>query len=1075
MFNRLIAWSLHNRLIVLAITLVLFIAGGAVMQRMSVDVFPEFAPPQVVIQTEAPGMAPTDVESLITYPLESAINGSPGVAAVRSKTSVGLSTITVVFDAGTDIYLDRQLVNERLQNVVGRLPPAAKPPVMLPVTSAVGWLVKYALVSDTLSPQDLRTLSDWEIRPRILALGGIASVVAIGGEVKQYQVRLDSDRMLAYRVSVDEVRLALMNANINVPGAFLQKAGQELIVSGIGRVVTLDDIRGTVINLRNGVPITVANVAEVALGPEIKRGDGAFGARDAVIGTVSKAYGADTVETTAKVEAALAEIQKTLPAGVSMDTKVFRQANFIESAIRNLRASLLEGAVIVIVVLFIFLMNWRASFITFLSMPASFVGGILVMSWLGVGINSMTLGGLAIAIGEVVDNGIITVENVARRLRLRRAAGTSGVGALGLVFDAVQEILNSVVYATLIIVLIFVPIFFLQDLAGRIFQPLGIAYIASVTASLVVAVTMVPALCYLLLVRGAERRDDDGVIRAHGGASTGRHDDQPAAATGHEKETGLVRWLKARFEPLLRLSLRHFWVVMGTSVVGLIVSIALLPFFGLSFLPEFREGNFVIAMNTLPGTSLEESMRLGRLVRQALLKYPQVVSIDQRAGRSELDEDAQPPNFSEFDVNLDFAKDRTMSADQLLEHIRDDLGNVPGAVFNVGQFIAHRFDEVESGVRAQVAIKIFGDELPHLFELGQQVRAILQDIPGAVDINLEQQISVPQVNIRIDRDRAARYGVNIGTVAEDIQTLLNGESLSSILEGRRSFDLVLRLKAGSRDRVEAIRDLLVDAPALDPPEGGKLPLRAVATIGVEDEPYAIGRESVRRLIVLGFNVQGRDLSAVIADTQREIDEKLKLPAGYSIEYGGQFESQRAANRTLLSFGLLALFGAVLLLYKAFGSFREAMLVLFNLPLAMIGGIVSLYFAGANLSVAAVIGFITLFGIATRNGIILVSHYNQVRAAGRPLEAVVVQGTMDRLVPVLMTALTAALGLLPLMFGSPVGKELEVPLAQVVVGGLFTSTLLNMVVVPTVYNRVELWRERRLLSTRPQSPSLEMPA
>ena len=1073
MFNRLIAWSLHNRLIVLAITLVLFVAGGAVLQRMAVDVFPEFAPPQVVIQTEAPGMAPTDVESLITYPLESAINGSPGVDAVRSKTSVGLSTITVVFDAGTDIYLDRQLINERLQNVASQLPPTAKPPVMLPVTSAVGWLVKYALVSSALSPQDLRTLSDWDIRPRILALGGIASVVSIGGEVKQYQVRLDPDRLLAYRISVDEVRLALKNANINVPGAFLQKPGQELIVSGIGRIASLDDIRSTVITLRAGVPITIANIAEVALGPEIKRGDGAFGHQDAVIGTISKAYGADTVKTTQKVEAALADIRRTLPAGVTMDTNVFRQANFIESAITNLRESLLQGALIVIIVLFLFLMNWRASLITFLSMPASFVGGILVMRLLGVGINSMTLGGLAIAIGEVVDNGIITVENVVHRLRLRRASGSSTGSALTLVFDAVQEILNSVVYATLIIVLIFVPIFFLEDLAGRIFRPLGIAYIASVSASLVVAVTMVPALCHLLLVRRSEKRSGEVLGEAGGTAVETTEAVVSGSADSHDRETGFVLWIKARFERLLRFSLNHFWIVMGTATAALLAALAVLPFFGLSFLPEFREGNFVIAMNTLPGTSLEESMRLGKLVREDLLKYPQVVSIDQRAGRSDLDEDAQPPNFSEFDVNLDFGKDKSMSADALIEHIRSDLGNVPGTVFNVGQFIAHRFDEVQSGVRAQVAIKIFGDQLPTLFQLGQHARTILQSIPGAVDINLEQQISVPQVNIRIDRIKAARYGINVGAVAEDIQTSLNGETLSVVLEDRRSFDLVLRLGERSRDHVEAIRNILIDAPALELANGGdKVPLREVATISIDDEPYAIGRESVRRLIVLGFNVQGRDLSAVIADSQREIGDKLKLPAGYSIEYGGQFESQRAANRTLFSFGLLSLFGAILLLYKAFGNIREALLVLFNLPLAMIGGIFALLLAGATLSVAAVIGFITLFGIATRNGIILVSHYNQLRAAGRPLEEVVVQGTMDRLVPVLMTALTAALGLLPLMFGSPVGKELEVPLAQVVLGGLFTATLLNMVVVPTVYNRVERWRERGHVVAIPHVTSTE---
>ncbi|MBL6751659.1 MAG: efflux RND transporter permease subunit [Nevskia sp.] len=1069
MFNRLIAWSLHNRLIVVALTLVLFVAGGYVLQRMPVDVFPEFAPPQVVIQTEAPGMSPQDVEALITYPLESAINGSPGVNAVRSKTSVGLSTITVVFDSGTDIYLNRQLVNERLQNVVGQLPPGSKPPVMLPVTSSVGWLVKYALTSDTLSPQELRTLSDWTIRPRILALGGIASVVAIGGEVKQYQVRIDPERLLAYQLSVDEVRRALQKSNVNVPGAFVQRAGQELIVSGIGRVTSLEDLRSTVVTLRGDVPITVGNVAEVAIGAEIKRGDGAYGTHDAVIGTVSKAYGADTVTTTYKVEASLRDIQKTLPAGVQMDLQVFRQANFIESAIRNLRSSLLQGALIVVAVLFLFLMNARASLITFLSMPASFAGGLLALHALGIGINSMTLGGMAIAIGEVVDNGIITVENVVRRLRLNRAAAAPRP-TQQLVFDAVREILNSVVYATLIIILIFLPIFFLQDLAGRIFRPLGVAYIASVTASLAVAVTMVPALCYLLLVRGGEKATDAGLTID--GSATSVADTMAVSAHDTEGETRFVLGLKRRFKGVLLFALRHFWVVTGSSMLALAAALALLPFFGLSFLPEFREGNFIIAMTTLPGTSLDESMRLGTLVRKDLLRYPQVVSIDQRAGRSELDDDAQTPNFSEFDVRLDFSKDPNMPADVLLAHIRQDLADVPGVVFNVGQFIAHRMDEVQSGVRSQAAIKLFGDQLPTLFQLGQQVRSIVGTISGTVDINLEQQISVPQVNIRIDRIKAARYGVNVGAVAEDIQTLLNGETLSGVLEGARTFDLVLRLPDQARDRVEAIRDIPIDAPVLNPPASAKVPLRAVAEVSVQDEPYAISRESVRRMITVGFNVQNRDLSAVIKDTQAALAAKLKLPAGYYVEYGGQFESQRQANRTLLGFGVLALFGAVLLLYKAFGNLREACLVLFNLPLALIGGIVALFLGGANLSVAAVIGFITLFGIATRNGIILVSHYNQLRAAGRPLEEVVVEGTLDRLVPVLMTALTAALGLVPLLFGSPVGKELEVPLAQVVLGGLVSATLLNMVVVPTVYHRIEHWRERRHLAAHAQINPLE---
>lgn len=1069
MFNWLIAWSLKNRLITLALTLVLFVAGGFVLKRMAVDVFPEFAPPQVVVQTESPGLAPQDVESLITYPLESAINGTPGVDAVRSSSAVGLSTIVVVFQAGTNIYVDRQLVNERLQSVTGNLPPGTTPPVMLPVTSAVGWLVKYALTSDSLSAMDLRTLSDWEIRPRILALGGIASVVSIGGDIKQYQVRLDPQRMLAYRVSLEDVRSALDSANINVPGAFVYRGAEELVVTGQGRVVTLEDLRQTIIRVRGGVPITLANIADVALGGEIKRGDGAFGDKLAVIGTISKIYGADTVTTTAKVEQALASIKKDLPAGVQIDTQVFRQANFIESAIHNLKSSLLQGALIVIAVLFLFLANWRASFITFFSMPASFVGGLLAMYALGIGINALTLGGLAIAIGEVVDNGIITVENVVRRLRLNRNAATPKP-AMVVVFDAVQEILNSVVYATLIVIMIFVPIFFLEGLAGRIFSPLGVAYITSVLASLVVAVTMVPALCYLLLVRRDEQKEvDERELLAPPTVAESEHAE---GKHGEERETRFVLALKRRFSVLLEAALRHPKAVVAISLLMLLGALALLPFFGTSFLPEFREGNYIIAMTTLPGTSLEESMRLGAVVRKDLLRYPQVLTVDQRAGRSELDEDAQPPNFSEFDVKLDFTRDSKMSAEELLQHIREDLAQIPGTVFNVGQFIAHRMDEVQSGVRAQVAVKIFGDNLSQIYQLGQQMRGIVAQVKGAVDVNLEQQIRVPQVSIKVDRQRAARYGIRVGDVLGDVETYLNGRTVSKVLEGRRTFDLYVRAEAPDRERIDAIRQLLIDAPALSSSGDAKIPLAQVAGVSVEDQPYVINRENTQRRVVLAFNVQGRDLGTVIGEVQREVAEKVKLPPGYYVEYGGQFQSQQDANRVLLGFGSLAVFVALMLLYKAFGNFAEALLVLLNLPLAMIGGIVALFLSGAEMSVAAVIGFITLFGIAARNGIILVSHYNQLRSEGTKLAEVVLQGTLDRLVPVLMTAATAALGLIPLLWGSPVGKELERPLAQVVLGGLFTSTFLNMVVIPTLYNALEGRRLKRAvaLSEHPANPA-----
>lgn len=1056
MFNRLIAWSLQYRFIVLAITAVAFIVGMYFLNDMPFDVFPEFAPPQVVIQTEAPGLAPQDVEALITYPLESAINGTASVDVVRSSSSVGLSTIVVVFQSGTDIYRDRQLVNERVQSVAGNLPAGTQAPVMLPLTSAVGWLVKYSLTSKTVSPMDLRTISDWDIRPRILSLGGIASVVSIGGEVKQYQVRLDPLRMLAYGVSAEDVRQALGSANINAPGAFLQRGSEELIISGQGRARSLDDLRQTVITSRKGVPITLANIADIGLGGEIKRGDGAFGNDLAVIGTVSKIYGTDTVTTTTKVEQALADIRNDLPPDVQLNTKVFRQANFIDSAIHNLMVSLFEGALIVIVVLFVFLMNWRASFITFFSMPVSFVGGIIVMHLLGIGINAMTLGGLAIAIGEVVDNGIITVENVVRRLRLNRNA-VKPIPAMEVVFDAVQEILNSVVYATLIVSMIFVPIFLLPGLAGRIFSPLGVSYIASVIASLVVAVTTVPALCYLMLVRSSEQLESN-TQALHPMSAAKLPANAVKVEQEREHETHFVVGLKSRFLKILTTSLAHPKQVVGISFALLIGALALLPFFGRSFLPEFHEGNYVIAMTTLPGTNLMESMRLGAQVRKVLLAYKQVLSVDQRAGRSDLDEDAQPPNFSEFDVVLDFSKDPEMPADELLRRIRADLANIPGTVFNVGQFIAHRMDEVQSGIRSQVAIKIFGDDLDLLYKLGQQVQGILGGVKGAVDVNLEQQIRVPQVSIRVDRARAARYGVRVGDVLQDIVMYLNGETVSKILEGQKTFDLYVRLAGSGRTNVSDIRDLLIDAPLLG--AGRKMPLHELAAVDVRDEPYIINREAAKRRLVVGFNVEGRDLGSVIGETENNIAAQVKLPPGYYIEYGGQFQSQQEANRVLTGFGAIAVIVALMLLYKVFGNFRESLLVLLNLPLAMIGGVVSLFLAGADMSVAAVIGFITLFGIASRNGIILVSHYNQLRHEGKPLTEVVVQGTLDRLVPVLMTAATAALGLFPLLWGSPVGKELERPLAEVVLGGLFTSTFLNMVVIPTLYNQIELWRETR---------------
>lgn len=1064
MFNTIIRWSLNNKLIIAVATAIFFGVSIYLVGQMPVDVFPEFAPPQVVVQTEAPGFSPEDVETLITFPIESTVNGTPGVDTVRSSSSVGLSTIVIVFKWGTDIYTARQLINERIQSVTGRFPPGTKPPIMLPVTSAVGWLVKYSLTSDTVSPMELRTISDWQIRPRVLSIGGVASVVSIGGEVKQYQVLVDPLKLRAFDMTLAQVKEAVEKSNINVPGGFLYRGGEEFVVTGVGRITSLDDLRRTVVSVRNdGTPITLSQLAEVKIGPEIKRGDGAFMNNPAVIGTISKAYSADTLTTTYRVEKALEEIKAQLPQGVRMNYHIFRQADFIESAIKNLKDALWQGGVIVMVVLFLFLYNFRASFISLIAMPLSLLAGLVVLRIFGIGINSMTLGGLAIAIGIVVDDAIIDVENVFRRLRLNRAL-PHPEPVLGVVFKGSTEIRNSIVYATFIIIIAFFPVFLLSGFEGRIFAPLGIAFIVSVLCSLFVAVTTTPVLCYLLLTHKEERERDRKLVQL------GVRLLKPAAAcnpgldnskeSGHvevEKEGALVRFLKGIYERVLHQSINRFYLMMGISLILIIGAIAMLPFFGRSFLPEFREGNFIIALSTLPGTSLHESMRLGSLIRKNLTdksKYPEIVSIAQRAGRAELDEDAQPPNFSEFDLTIKYGK---RPADELIEAIRNDLKQIPGVAVNVGQFISHRIDEVLSGIRAQVAIKIFGPDLMKLRSLGKQVRDIMGTVKGVEDLQLEQQIDVPQIIVKYDRGKAARYGLNIGDLAGITETALNGTTVSQVLEGQKTFDLFIRLNKESRDNIEAIKNVLVDTPT-----GAKIPLGEVASIHIENRPYTINREQVQRRIVVQFNVSGRDLSSVIAEAKQKIESQVKLPSSdYFIEYGGQFESQQRATKVLTIFGIGVILGIFMMLYQAFGNAREATMVMVNLPLALIGGVYGVFFTGGELSVPSLIGFITLFGIATRNGVILITHYTQLwREKGLSLRDAVVRGSLDRLNPILMTASVAALGLVPLLLGGPTGKEIERPLAIVILGGLFTSTFLNLVVIPALYIRVETWRERR---------------
>ncbi len=1018
MFDWITRWSLRNRLLTVVAFVVILIVGTFVVWRITLDVLPEFAPPQVVIQTQAPGLSPEDVETLITFRIEAAVNGTPGVDVVRSKSSAGLSTVIVVFDWGTNIYTARQLVNERLQEVREQFPPGTEAPVMLPLTSAVSWLVKFSLQSDKVALLDLRTLCDWDIRNRLLSIPGVASVVCMGPGPKQYQVLLSSSKLLQYNVSVKDVVEALRETNRNVPGGFHVIPGQEYVVTGVGRITSLEDLRKTVVAEREGIPIPLERVAEVRFGPEFPRGDSAYMGKPAIIGTVSKLFGADTLTVTYKVEQALAEIQRSLPTGVEMQAKIFRQATFIESSLENLRRALLEGAVVVAAVVILFLFNMRASLVILTAMPLSLVLGILTLRAFGVGINAMTLGGLVIAVGVVVDNAIIYGEIIFRRLRENRQK-ENPLPSLQVVFHACHEIKDSVVYATWIILVVFGPIFLLTGVEGRIFTPLGLAFTASLFASLIVAVTLTPVLCSLFLARA-----------------------KVVGREGPEQESSTIRILKDYYDRLLRPSLNRPGLVIAVSLILLTISIVMFPFLGRSFLPEFHEGNFILAVTSLPGTSLQESMRIGYRMTEMLRKYPEVVSVSQRVGRAELDEDAMPPNFIEFDILLRYGK---RDPEKLIHAIREDLEKIPGVAVNLGQFIAHRLDEVLSGIRAQIAIKIYGPDLDRLLEKGQQVEQVLAGIKGITDLQLEQQIRVPEVRIKVNRERAARLGLNAGGVLETAQIAFNGEHISQVIEGQKSFDLFVWFDEESRRDTQAMRGVLVDGH-----NGVKVPLSQVAEVALENRPYFINRERVQRRIAVQANVTGRDLGSVIAEAQEKIAKQVNLPPGYFVEYGGQFESQQEATRVLLSYGVIAIVAIFVLLYKAFNSVRASLLVMANLPLALIGGVAAIFLAGKVMSVPSLIGFIGVFGIAARNGIILVSRYRQLRAEGKSRDEVVVEGSKERLAPVLMTAAAAALGLLPLLFGDIAGKELERPMANVILGGLLTSTFLNMIVVPVLF-------------------------
>jgi CzcA family heavy metal efflux pump len=1016
MLNKLIAWSLRNRVLVLAFAALLLVAGSWTAARMPVDVFPDLTAPTVTVLTEAHGMAPEEVEALVSFPIETGVNGATGVRRVRSSTAQGISVVWVEFEWGTDIFRARQIVAEKLQTVASALPAGASAPVLAPVASVMGEIMMIGLTGPQ-PPQELRTVADWTLRRRLLAVPGVAQVIPIGGEVKQYQVLADPARMLATGVTLDEVLRAAAGSNANASGGVYMDRGQEYVIRGIGRIQNAAEIGQTVVAVRNGVPVLLTQVADVAVGPAPKYGEGAVDAKPGVVLAVQKQPGANTLELTRRIEMELTEMQRTLPKGMTVRSELFRQADFITVAIHNVLKALRDGALLVVVILFLFLWNFRTTAISILAIPLSLVVAIFAMKLLGITINTMTLGGMAIAIGALVDDAIIDVENVFRRLKENHHLPVEARRpALRVIYEASREIRSSIVNATLIIIVVFMPLFFLGGVEGRLLRPLGFAYVVAILASLLVAVTVTPVLCAYLL--------------------------PTAKAVQEERESRLVHWLKARYSRILEWVLARPKHVLAGAVTAVVAAAACVPFLGSAFLPEFNEGALTVSVVTVPGTSLAEADAIGQRVEQILLANPSVRNTDRRQGRAELDEHAQGVNAAEIDVTLKEDVDK----EPLFDALRREFSAIPGTNVTIGQPIGHRIDHMLSGTRANIAVKIFGPDLYELRQVGTRVREAMQGVPGVADLQLEQQSDVPQLQIRANRAAMARYGMTVGQLADAIDVAFNGEVVSQVLEEGRSYDLVVRFPPALRANAEAITSVMFDTPT-----GQKVPLSQLATIRVERGPNTISRENVQRKIVVQANVAGRDLGSTVADIQRAIAERVTLPAGYHVVYGGQFESQAEATRMLGALSLLSIAAIFLILYAEFRSTRMAVLVMSNLPLALIGGVVAVMLTGRVVSIASLVGFVTLFGIATRNGILLVAHYRQLLAEGVPFREAVVRGSLERLSPILMTALTAGLALIPLaMGGGEPGNELQTPMAIVILGGLLSATALNMVVLPALY-------------------------
>ena len=1025
MLNKIIGFSLQNRILVLVASVLLLIGGTYTAMHTEVDVFPDLNAPTVVIMTEANGMAAEEVEQLVTFPVETAVNGATGVRRVRSSSTNGFSVVWVEFDWDTDIYLARQIVSEKLAVVSESLPANVGKPTLGPQSSILGEMLIVGLTADSTSMLDLRTIADWTIRPRLLSTGGVAQVAVLGGDIKEYQVQLDPERMRHYGVTLSEVMNITREMNLNANGGVLYEYGNEYIVRGVLSTDKVDQIAKAVVrsNGVSGAPILLEDIADVQVGAKLpKLGTASERGKHAILLTVTKQPATSTLELTDKLEASLQDLQKNLPADVKVSTDIFRQSRFIESSIGNVQKSLLEGGIFVVIVLFLFLANIRTTVISLVTLPLSLIASILALHYMGFTINTMSLGGMAIAIGSLVDDAIVDVENVYKRLHENRLkpAGEQ-LPILEVVFNASKEVRMPILNSTLIIIVSFVPLFFLSGMEGRMLVPLGIAFIVALAASTVVALTVTPVLCSYLLGKEKTKKQNN-----------------------ENSDSAVARKMKQWYGSALTFVLGHKKGVLGGTIGLFVVALGCFFTLGRSFLPPFNEGSFTINISSLPGISLEESDKMGHRAEELLLSIPEIQTVARKTGRAELDEHALGVNVSEIEAPFEL-KDRSRS--ELVAEVREKLGTIVGANVEIGQPISHRIDAMLSGTKANIAIKLFGDDLNRMFTLGNEIKSAIQGIPGIADLNVEQQIERPQLVISPKREMLAKYGISLPEFSEFVNVCLAGEAVSQVYEKGKSFDLTVRVKDNLRDEMEKIRNLMIDTG-----DGQKIPLNYVAEIRSAMGPNTISRENVKRKIVISANVADRDLRSVVNDIQAQVDAQIKLPEGYHIEYGGQFESEQAASRTLALTSFMSIVVIFLLLYHEFRSMKESAIILINLPLALIGGVFALLITTGEVSIPAIIGFISLFGIATRNGMLLISHYNHLQQEeGYGVYDSVIRGSLDRLNPILMTALSSALALIPLaLSGDLPGNEIQSPMAKVILGGLLTSTFLNGFIIPIVY-------------------------